>query len=523
MRRSIVPALALVALTLQAPVATAQLPQITVPRGMLRIELGGAFYPTDNIWDHGTHEPLGSLLTAAPLDAAATPLAAQLNADIATVLGHAGSGVSLGNVSTIAEQQHGVGNIGLGWALTRRISLFANAPIVYLRSRVTIRYDSTGANVGINPADPIIGTLSGRSATTTFFTQLDAAIDTLGVRLAAGAYSGDPTQQALAQQTLANAPAIRNALYRMLADTAGAIAVVPTAGSADGTALLAAVATLRSTFTTGLGITGFTADPALPQDTLTTPRFNNVLTSPTGFGLGAPDATPHWTLGDVSAGITALLVQHDSSVDRGFSLWGQASMRFPTAATVDATVPFAQAAGAPGAAVDLAAIAEGRRGRLGVRTALRYELQLQYDVQERIAPPGALLVPASLDAAVRRRPGAIFSYEAWPYFRFAPHLAVSGTFEYWRKGADRTAYLPGQAMVGGLPATVVDVGTAANAVVLGIGLSYSHDGRTLDGKVGIPVEAGFSIERTVTSSAGLFPAPLTTRMYFRVYKPIFKP
>ncbi len=521
--RQILPASALFLATFRVGSAPAQLPQITVPHGMLRIELGGGFFPTDNIWDDGTHLPLGSLLSAPVLDAAATPLAAAVDADIAAVLGHAGSGVSLGGVNTVAEQQHGVGNIGLGWALTRRISVFANAPIVYLRSRVTIRYDSAGANVGINPADPIIGTIAGRSQTTMFFTQFDAAIDTLGVRLAAGAYRGNPAQQALAQQTLASAPAVRDALFRLLADTTGAIAVAPTAGSTDGLALLSAVAALRSTFSNGLGITGFGTDPALPQDTLTSAAFANVLTSPTGYGLGALDATPRWALGDVTAGITALLLDRDSLPGGGIAVWGEASMRFPTAASVDATVPFAQAAGEPDAAVDLAATVDGRAGRLGIRGTARYEIQLPYNVQERISAPGAILVPAALNAAVQRRPGSVAMLTAWPYLRFAPHLALTGTLEYWRKAADRTGYIAGQSPVGGLAASVADAGTAANAVVLGIGLSYSHNGHTLDGKTGIPVEAGFSVERTVTSSAGLLPAPLTTRLYFRVYKPIIKP
>jgi hypothetical protein len=506
----------------QASAVTAQLPTIDVPHGMLRIALDGGFFPTDNVWDNGTRRPLGDLVTAPSLTAGRFPLAASIDADVTGVLGHAGSGTSLGGISTTAERQHGIGSIGLGWALTRRLSIFATVPIVYLRSRAVIRYDSSTANVGINPADPFIGTVSGRSQTTTFFTQLDDAIDTLSVRVAAGAYAGDPTTQALAETTLATAPMIRAALYRMLADTVGAIAVVPTAGSADGTALLAAIDALRSTFTNDLGISGFSGDPALPSDTLDTAQFDNVLSAPTGFGVSALGGRPRWVMGDITAGVTALVLERGTSPTSGTSLWVEASGRFPTASLPDRSVLFGQAAGPPDGAVTVAGIVEWRHGRVGVRADGRYQLQLPYNEQTRLGAPDALLVPAALSGAVRRNPGDVTSLTAWPWIRFAPHLALSATVQYWRKGSDRSAYLAGQTPVGDLPATVLDANSAANSTVLGIGLSYSHNGHTRDGKVGVPVEAGFSIERTMTSSAGFLPAPLTTRMYFRIYKPIVR-
>ncbi len=94
--------------------------------------------------------------------------------------------------------------------------------------------------------------------------------------------------------------------------------------------------------------------------------------------------------------------------------------------------------------------------------------------------------------------------------------------QYWRRAASSTTYLAGQAPIPGVDPTLLDIGSGANALVVGIGLSYFHDGHALDGTVSLPMEAGWSIERTVTSSSGIFPVNLTTRLYLRIYRPLTK-
>ena len=94
-----------------------------------------------------------------------------------------------------------------------------------------------------------------------------------------------------------------------------ASAVLPTSLSVDGAALLGRIASVRSSFTNGLGIPGFSGAPALPTTTLTAAGFDALLASPTGFGLVAPEERPLVGLGDMEAGVTAELVQRGRSGD----------------------------------------------------------------------------------------------------------------------------------------------------------------------------------------------------------------
>jgi hypothetical protein len=80
----------------------------------------------------------------------------------------------------------------------------------------------------------------------------------------------------------------------------------------------------------------------------------------------------------------------------------------------------------------------------------------------------------------------------------------------------------GQAPIAGVDPTQLDIGSGANAVVVGIGLSYVYTGVSRDGTTGLPVEAGWSIERTVTSGRGIFPDAMTSRVSLRIYRPLVK-
>ena len=109
-----------------------------------------------------------------------------------------------------------------------------------------------------------------------------------------------------------------------------------------------------------------------------------------------------------------------------------------------------------------------------------------------------------------------------PSLQFAPHLAIAGMAQYWWRGASRTGYLNTQAPIAGVDPAQLDIGSAANAVVVGIGLSYAYTGVSRDGTTGLPVEAGWSIERTVSSGRGIFPDAMTSRVSLRIYRPLIK-
>ncbi|MES2124631.1 MAG: hypothetical protein V4503_08065 [Gemmatimonadota bacterium] len=505
--------------------ASAQLPLLTAPVGTLRLDFGGAFHPATSVWRDGTKEPLGAVLSFPALSAASTPLLSDLEGRLAQVLGRPATPALLGGLTAVAEHQRGVATLGLAIGVTRRITVFGSVPIVSVRSQRQLSYSPSGATVGLNPADPVLGTTAGRAQTVEFFDSFDAALTDLGVRYDRGDYANDPVKQALAQRTLAEAPLLRNSLFAIFSDTATASAVVPTSTSADGTALLGTIGAIRNTLTNDLGVASFTGAPALPTTPLDSAGFEALLESPTGYDLSAPEDRPLVGLGDIEAGVTANILQRGSPGDaRWMSVWVQGLGRFRTGQLPRPEFLFDQGTGDRQPDAELAAIVELGRHRLGIRAEGRYTMQLASDHYVRVAARDQLLVPATRRAAVHNNPGDILRLTAQPFFRLAPRLAFTGLVSYWRRGADVTSYVSGQTAVGtsGVDATILDAGTAANALVVGVGFSYVHDGLHRDGIRRMPVEAGLSIERTIRSGQGIVPASLTSRLVFRVYKALVR-
>ncbi len=513
--------LALLALFLVMHRLTAQLPLITIPTGTLRIEFGGGFFPTLQQWVAGTRQPLGGLLTTTTLGSRQTPMITDLANQLTGLTGQAAGVLSLGGVSASVEHERGVGTIGLGLGITSRLSLFMTVPIVMVRSRYQLTYDTTGASVGLNPSHPSLGNSAGQTGAAIFFSQFDSALTTLAVRERRGDYANDPATLSLARQTLSDGASLRRALFTLLSDPTHAMPVLPTASSGDGVALLAKIASFRSTFGERLGVSGFTAAPTLPSAPLSSQAFNALLTSADGFGLAAPDDRPRTALGDIEAGLALQLVQRGALGDRWLSAWARGLVRFPNGSPPRVTQLFDQGTGDRQFDAEFSGIAELGRGSLGLRAEITYTHQFARAVMGTIGGPDQLLLPTYRTAALTRKLGDMVALTARPFLRMAPNLALAGMASYWRKGADGYAYATGQGAIAGASLSELAAGTAADALQLGLGLSYVHPGGRRGLITRMPVEAGVAIERTMTSGRGIVPASLTTRMSFRVYKPLF--
>lgn len=507
------PLLALLVISAALP-AGAQLPLMTAPAGTLRIEFGGGFFPTDEEFADGDRRPLGAPLNSATLGATGVAPIADLDARMTQLLGRPATPGSLGGVTAILERQRGVGTIGLAWGISRRLTLATRVPIVSTRTQARLSQDGTGATLGLNPADPALGD-GGGTANAVFFNEFGAALTDLASRTAAGEFANDPALEALAQQTLAEAPGFRDALASLL----GSSPLLPVVGSVDGVALLAATAALRTRFAEQFGISGFTAVPALPGAPLTPDGFAALLAAPTGFGLLPFGEDPRVQLGDVDIEVTAELLRDGRPGEhRWLAIWGRGGVTLPTGTTPRPNALLDQGSG--DGQLDLLAgvVVEAGRGAFGARLAADYRRQFAGDLDARVGARDALLRSASSGASLRRDPGDVIELGVQPFFRLAPHLALVGAAHWWSRGSDRWSWSTGQAALPGLDPAVMNAGTNANATLLGIGVSYVHDGPLRDGRVGMPVEASFGIERMVRSGRGVVDAPLTTRLTFRIYK-----
>ncbi len=501
-----------------AHVASAQLPQPTVPSGALRIEFTGGFYPATDVWSNGSRQPLGSLI-----DGPSNAFVGRLQVELTQVLGQPVSGLSIGGVTALASRERGVGDIGLAWGLSSRITIFGTVPVVFVRSRVTTSIDPSGAVLGLNPANVIAGDAAGQAQTSSFFAQFDAVLTDLGGRIQSGEYDNDPATLALAQQTLSRANTMRASLFKLLDDPNRSSALLPTRADPLGVQLLSLISTLQSTFANQLGISGFASTPALPGSALTSDQLAALIKAPTGFGLSSPNNLPRYGLGDLRAGVAVQLMEHGTVGSAAWrAIWVQATARFPTGGVADPSILLDQATGDKHRAGQLDVIAEMGHRRLGIRAEASYLHALSANGLVRLAAPGQLLVPASFLAAIRSQPGDSMAFAVRPFLAFAPHLAVTAVVQYWSRGASTSQYLAGQAPIAGADPASLDIGSSANAVVVGFGLAYRHDGTDRDGNAGLPVEAGWSIERTVASGHGLFPNALTSRVTLRLYRPLTK-
>jgi hypothetical protein len=509
---------AIAALLLVPAVLAAQLPMITVPSGLLRIDVNGAFYPSNDFRDNGRTRPLGSML-----DGTDNGMVSSLQRSLSQIAGESVTGLSLGGISAVAAREHGVGEIGLALGATRRITVFGTIPIVYVRNRVTLAFDSSTSRVGINPANTILGTSAGQQQATNFFTQFDAALASLSTKIQDGDYASDPATLTLAQQTLTRASSLRGSLFSLLSDPIHASAVLPVSGDPAATQLLGAITTLESTLSNQLGVADLNTVPALPSATLTSGDLGSVLGSQGGFGFSTLNSLPHYGIGDVTAGVAVQLVDRSAHSNASHqAAWIRVAARFPTGTVADESVLLAQPTGSKSPAGMVDGIVELGARHLGLRATATYQHELAANYVERVTAPDAPLVPASFLAAVTVRPGDSMAITAQPFFRFAPHLAFAGVVQFWRRGGSSSSYFSGQAPIPGVSASVLDMGSSANALVIGVGLAYSHDGVGRDGHVGSPVEAGWSIERTIASGTGILPVALTSRVYLRIYRPLLK-
>ncbi len=506
-------------LTMVAGPVAAQLPSLNAPSGALRIELGGAFHPTTEVWHDGVRQPLGTLITPGTvLDGGATSLVAEVDSRLSAILGAPAPLNNLGRVSPIAEWQRGVGTIGLAYGVTRRITVYGNIPIVSVRTQIDLGVDSTGGTLGFNPSDPVLGTTAGANQTATFFAEFDQALSELSTRVSRGDYAADPAREARAQALLATGPGVRTMLFELLADPQLSSPILPTAGSASGIALLGRMAAVRGAFSDDFGI-GFSSNPALPTGPVTAEVFDALLDAGTAFGYSPRNGAPRVALGDVEAGVIVQAFHREGARSRS-SAWLRGGIRFPTGQSPAVGALLDQGTGDRQTDVEVGAIVEAMRGRIGVRAEGNYVRQLAGDIEARVGSPLQTLLPARFRAAVSRDPGDIVAISVRPFFRMAANLAIAGLVQHERRGADGFQYVDGQSPIAGAEIADLANGTESTATWIGIGLTYSHDGRGRDGVLRMPVEASFSVERTVASSRGLVPAPVTSRVQFRIYKAI---
>ena len=485
----------------------AQLAPVGIPGGALRLELDGSLETFDRRFLAGHRESYGADVSSGALGSDRIPLLADADTRIGRVLGNPAYRINLGALTTDALADVGTGFLGLGLGVSNAITIFGRIPLVRARVQPTMRLDPASADAGVNP---------GQFEQLPFFDQFDAAVATLGAKLAAGDYDANPAQRALAEATLADATAVRADLFALLADPATAAPFLPTSTSGAGTALDARVATLQSTLESNLGVPGFTSLPALPDQVLSQADFRQFLATP--LALRVDDITTTYR-GDAEAGAAVTLLDH---WDRGRHRGGFRSalsglVRFPTGRRDRTDHPLDIGTGEGQTDIQVDLVTDIGSGSVGARLTGTYVRQFASDIPVRVTAPSQPLVGPDRLAFVRRDPGDVVALGVRPFFRLARTLAFQAGLEHWSRKSDVVSYTSPSGAIPGVDASVVAEESGANATVLSVGITYSNPGGLRPGGTGLPVDAGWSYERVLRAGGGRVPDSHAVRGRFRVY------
>ena len=462
--------------------ARAQLPQLGVPRGHLRLEVGADFSVADARF-FGSQQPLGADWNT-DVGGGFLPEIAGADTRIRAITGDASYRLSAGRSSVRASTQTGTLVLAAALGVTRRLTLFGTLPFVRARSQSLLRLDTTNADAGLNLAAP---------QTTTFFSQFDAALSTLAAKIANGDYDGDLVQKALAQQTLADGTALRANMFGLLSDPGTASLFVPIASSTAGAAILSVVDGLQATLGT-LSVSGFATDPLLPTTRLTEAQFRSFITSPTGavraFLRG--DAILQRP-GDSEVGLVYTLIDRPALRVAATGL-----VRLPTG-LIDRSDDFFDLGTGDGQTdIEGRLAADLTGGGFGARLSFGYNRQLAATLERRIYAPGQPLAYQYRLADVRRDPGDELTLGIEPFVRLAPGFALALGAFHWTHAGDAVVY--SESAIAGVSASDLAIDSRRSATALQAGMTYSSFAG-IRGR-GTPIEARWAFREVVSASGG---------------------
>ena len=501
-----------------APLA-AQLPPLTVPKGVLRVDLGGRFDNWDSRYLNGTKQEAAGDFFRDPVDGGWLPGLASAEEKLRAVTGVQALSLSLGRSWATMLVNMGTQSIGAAWGVSGRLTVFGTVPFVRVRVRQSFSLDSTRATAGFNPADPVFGTSGGASQTETFLLQMQAALTALDDSIRAGRYDLDPAKKTLAQATLARGTVLRNGLEPLLTGSS----FLPLAGSVAATALNQSIDSIRTRLGTDLGITGFTELPALPSQRMSAADFEHYATDPDGPIAAQPFHPPIITyLGDIEVGAALAWLDHRPPPGRRGGVTAhsvlQGTVRLRTAKLDRPDAFFDVGTGDRQPDLQGDVVTDLAAGRLGARLTARYVLQLPWKQRRRLTPPDRPFADASTLAFVERNPGEIVEGAIEPFLRFAPTIALVGGVRHWSKGTDTYKYVQGQSPIEGTDPEVLAIGSKENGTAVSAGLSLVHNGVRPDGTVGLPMDASLRWELVTSSTLGRVPARQTVTISLRLYR-----
>ncbi len=502
------------------------------PAGRLRVQVAPLFWTHDHRF--GRHvedgrvvdeeEPLGFDLTRQAAGTELLPALGELQDALGDAQTNPGFRVSLGRTRARIQATRITLPLRADVGVTEWLTVGVTAPLVRTRSEVAflLDADSSTANLGLNPR------LERPSQVDSFQEAIGAAIEELEARADARCDGRDATAVECGEMDAAldQARSLRDALSRAY----GSGGLFPFGASTAGRILVGRLETLRARFSDH-GVDGFPETLPLADGPLTPEQLDAYLSDP-AFGIAGDTLDTWrspWRLGDVELHGALRLLEKSEPADSG-SVFDRATwlvgagglVRFGTGRP-DAADRFTDLGSGDGQTdVELRAFGDVAWARtLGLWADLRYGVQMEGERVRRVAPPEAVLAPASLTRRVSWTPGNYLSAEVAPRYHLTPELAVAARYRYYRKAEDAYGLLPtddtGPDELPPVDPSVLELETEETLQQLGVGLVFSTLRRSEAGLAGRPVEVHARYRTTLAGSGGLAPRASSFRVGLRLF------
>ena len=520
---------ALLLLGFAAPLS-AQLAPVGAPKGTLRFSLDGSFESADRRLFEGRGEDYLADFGSPALGSDRFGFLRAVDTVIGQAIAQSGYTVNLGALRANGQLTVGTGTIGAALGVTRKLTLFANVPFVTVRVTARLQEDSTQGDAGFNPAHPTLGTGAQQALANQFFNDFGAALDDLNARISSGAYAGNPTLQALAQEIAQRGTRIRDGLAS-ITSSPEASPFLPTATSPTGLAVIDVIRGLQDTLATTLGVSsGFVnQDPVLADARLGQGDVTRFLSDQAGPVAALPLIGAKLSrMGDMDVGAVYTLVDRFDRIGHrpgGFRLAAQALLRLPTGLRDNPNNLLHLGTGNGRYELGVSGAADFGRGALGARVTGGYLRRFSALRVRRVTPPDQPFPEASLLTNVRQRAGDVIQLGARPFLRLARNLALHGMVDYWREAKGSASYYRTIDAIPGVPASVLVEQSGRSALALGGGITYV--GRAAaecqpGHRCGLPIEASWNYSDVVSATGGRVPQLRTTRIEIRWYQRLWR-
>ena len=501
--------------------ASAQYPESNLtPRGVLRISFEPWYINYDRMFDaSGNDIPLGTPLTkdTAGVNFFSSLLAPQTA--IRSMIEDSSYVINAGAFKTVQNGDVRLFPFNFHFGLTDRITLTASLPVVTTRMQVVFTVDSTNSTMGWNQVAPNAANATARQDVIALLGELQGSVAALDAAIQGGGYDcpSGPTCDA-ARALLDRARRTELDLIAMTGVSPdGTLASElppfnPTVTSADGEAILAAIADL-STALQSFGVPGLSTTLPLPQGRIGTDDAQAVLTD-SAFGYNA--APLEFTkltqrLGDAEIGLRWGLLQGPSTRVVLFGI-----VRLPTGILDPPSNFTALGTGDKQTDLQVGADATFETGLVGLGISGYYNMQLG---QQLVRRPASLAErPIAIAAAqqmVSRKLGDEFRIAAYPALRLHPSFSIYGSVDYYHKKLDDYGAVgtPPEGP-GILPPEALELNSSMSRLSVGAGIYYRSTGR--DG-TSLPIEAGAYYFAAFKGKGGLTPMTSGMNFYLRLF------